>query len=700
MSEDGFLPVKQGLRNNALAVCRMLLPGGVKDGHRWRCGGVTGEKGESLAVYLPEGSWKDFATGEAGDLIDLWAASRSVALMEARDEAAEWLGLATKKNGTEHHKPQPITIRSEQTNVVPIVTKEQGPAPTGEPDQVWNYLDHNGDVVFRTARWNGKNGTKTIRPQHYNGRGFTIGLPARFAGAEPDKQPLLYRHSLLTAKTIVFVEGEKACDAVIEAGYVATTNQGGAQNLDKQEWEMLNGADLIIWRDNDAPGQEWQEKLLEIVRTKLRVRSCHTVAMPAHFKDKWDAADVSIEERQAILNATFSPDAPKPFTPNTASRSLVSIGGVSDKPIEPQKWLMDGVMPAGTMSMWAAEGGLGKSMLSLDLAARVCLPPEDFRRNDRFLKAKINNFGRAYILSLEDRIDDIRRRLKGIYGDHHAEMFGDRFLVNSMQDIIADNPGYSSSFVDRDPSTGKYKPSQTYLDIRDTILSVRDLELIVIDPLYAIAPGLLTEPGAMAVLTAELTALAAKTNAAFLLVHHFTKIPSTNAMKSKEELKQIVAGTAQVVNAMRKVDVFIESRAYKLPGQKVVEYVPVKCNLEHSEERRYLLREDGGLLVDRTDRVKAEADSQILRQASGFADAVKKAAKDGKPFAAFWRNNKSAFKRKRDLPKDMRKVTRELFEEIQEQALTDEYVVTVDGTRNTSWLDVPGGPYHSGELIA
>lgn len=65
-----------GLRAADLAA--HLLPGGKRVGNYWRCGSVAGESGKSLAVTLvarpgvPAGKWMDRATGQHGDLIDLW----------------------------------------------------------------------------------------------------------------------------------------------------------------------------------------------------------------------------------------------------------------------------------------------------------------------------------------------------------------------------------------------------------------------------------------------------------------------------------------------------------------------------------------------------------------------------------------------------------------------------------------------------
>ena len=79
-------------RINAL-VCD-LLPGGHREGHEWRAGDVTGSPGHSLGVHLhgqKQGIWSDFATGEAGDALDLVRASLGVDMLV--DHIADRFGL-------------------------------------------------------------------------------------------------------------------------------------------------------------------------------------------------------------------------------------------------------------------------------------------------------------------------------------------------------------------------------------------------------------------------------------------------------------------------------------------------------------------------------------------------------------------------------------------------------------------------------
>lgn len=91
------------LAARAPELCATLFPQGRREGHEFRIGDLDGNPGRSLAVHLTgarAGVWSDFASGEAGDALDLVAQARfpgsspgtgdkAAALRWAR----QWLGL-------------------------------------------------------------------------------------------------------------------------------------------------------------------------------------------------------------------------------------------------------------------------------------------------------------------------------------------------------------------------------------------------------------------------------------------------------------------------------------------------------------------------------------------------------------------------------------------------------------------------------
>lgn len=94
-------------------LARELLPAGHREGSEWRCGSVAGEPGRSLGVHLgpgpKRGVWCDFASGEAGDALELVARVRCGGdRAEAIRWARAWLGLpAGAGGGTDGVVPPP-----------------------------------------------------------------------------------------------------------------------------------------------------------------------------------------------------------------------------------------------------------------------------------------------------------------------------------------------------------------------------------------------------------------------------------------------------------------------------------------------------------------------------------------------------------------------------------------------------------------
>ncbi len=92
--------ISNRLAGQAAEVAKALLPAGRRDGQFWSCGGTHGDKGNSLKVNLTgarRGKWKDFATNEYGDLIDLIMATQGLDKGGAVQWAKRYLGIETER---------------------------------------------------------------------------------------------------------------------------------------------------------------------------------------------------------------------------------------------------------------------------------------------------------------------------------------------------------------------------------------------------------------------------------------------------------------------------------------------------------------------------------------------------------------------------------------------------------------------------
>ena len=84
------------MAGEAAAIAQYLLPGGKRQSGEWKAGSVNGDEGKSLSVRLSgakAGVWADFASGESGDLLDLWAAVRGISVSQAMAEAKQYIGV-------------------------------------------------------------------------------------------------------------------------------------------------------------------------------------------------------------------------------------------------------------------------------------------------------------------------------------------------------------------------------------------------------------------------------------------------------------------------------------------------------------------------------------------------------------------------------------------------------------------------------
>ncbi len=100
------------LASRVESIVAELLPKGKRAGNYWQAGDAFGSAGSSLYVHLSgqwRGNWRDAATGERGDLIDLIALQRGASLGEAMAIAAQMIGQEQRRDNfkpVEEQKPR------------------------------------------------------------------------------------------------------------------------------------------------------------------------------------------------------------------------------------------------------------------------------------------------------------------------------------------------------------------------------------------------------------------------------------------------------------------------------------------------------------------------------------------------------------------------------------------------------------------
>ena len=182
------------------------------------------------------------------------------------------------------------------------------------------------------------------------------------------------------------------------------------------------------------------------------------------------------------------------------------------RPVPERKWLLDGVIPMGAVTLLSGDGGNGKSLMALQLAASVASGTAWLGRDVRC--------GKALFLSAEDPEDELHRRMVDVANAQALSLDGyeGNLLVCSLVDgdpILAE--------LDK---TKVLKPSALYKKLLKTVRAEKP-DLVVLDTLANFFPGNENDRAQVMRFVNMIKAIAAKGCAVVVLAH-----PSKNGLQS------------------------------------------------------------------------------------------------------------------------------------------------------------------------
>ena len=128
---------------------------------------------------------------------------------------------------------------------------------------------------------------------------------------------------------------------------------------------------------------------------------------------------------------------------------------------------------------------------------------------------------------------------------------------------------------------------------------------------------------------------------------------------------------------------------------RVVKGAVVKANEFASREIRTYVRNDGGLLVDRTELLRGLRPSNSALH-DAIVTAVEAAAADGKPFTRT--GQAGLYMHRNRLSEVLQSVGRERLERLAQDLITEGRIVQckASGSHIPKWLNVPDGPFALG----
>ena len=253
----------------------------------------------SFVIY-ENGTYKDYATNEHGDIIDLLAAINGEKQI---DIAMELTGNRRAPMQAGSQAKQPGDGEAENKEGFGLqerkIRLDWKPIPEGslpkfsvQPDNLTLYLSDKDEPMFFVVRYNSVGPRKKqIYPIYWTGSSFEKGLPPGL-----DYRPLLWFDR---DKTVVVVEGERKCETASLtdelSSYAFTTWHGGCGAASKAMWGKLEGCDVILWPDNDEVGRQAMSTIAHIL--KDIAKSVRIVDVPKNLPQGWDIADAINEGR-------------------------------------------------------------------------------------------------------------------------------------------------------------------------------------------------------------------------------------------------------------------------------------------------------------------------------------------------------------------------------------------------------------------
>ena len=275
-------------------------------------------------------------------------------------------------------------------------------------EQHYRIRDASGLLRAVHVREDRADGTKAVRWQRPDGTPGLNGTPLH-------DLPLYGAHELGDYdpdELVALVEGEKARDALAEAGVPALgTVTGAGHTPSEAALAPLRGRRVALWPDHDEQGRKHMHNVAQ--RLQGLASELLWYEWPEAMEKGDDAADhpaVQNGDRKALgklrTDLEGAPRWSPPKPPNRLLESRVLLGDGMMHGIDPPEELEPGVLLRGKVHSLYAPPGAGKTMLMLWLVKR-CV-----ERGDKVLLLDSENGHRIISERLEDmgadpaRIDD------------------------------------------------------------------------------------------------------------------------------------------------------------------------------------------------------------------------------------------------------------------------------------------------------
>jgi len=364
----------------------------------------------------------------------------------------------------------------------------------------YDYTDESGTLLYQTLRFVPKD--------------FSQRRPDGCGGWVPNlkgvRRVLYNLREVVNTKALAVCEGEKDCLTARTLGLIATCNPHGAGKWRPEYSESLQGKRVAIIADNDDAGRNHAH---DVARSLVGVaESVRLIAALPQAKDLSEWVEKGGTREQLLNLIREAPeltaeeiakwDAQKESEPQDLEHlaKLVCFAEIQPKVL---RWVWLCRIPAGKLSLFVGDPDKGKSLITIDMTARITTgrPFPDGAPCER---------GSVIILSAEDDAEDtVRPRLEAAGADLSRVHWLEAVRV-----------------VQRDGKHGErtFSLESDINALYDAIKQHPDVRMIVIDPISAYLGGTESHKNAeVRGLLAPLKGFTADTGVTVVGITHFRK---------------------------------------------------------------------------------------------------------------------------------------------------------------------------------
>lgn len=324
------------------------------------------DKKSSLSINLQTGLYFCHACKEKGDVFSFYQKKHKVDFKTALQELARQAGITETKK----------TIEA-----------------------VYDYKDAEGNLVFQTVRYNPKD-FKQRRPDHDNKGKWIYDLKGI--------QLIPYNLSeVIKSKYVILVEGEGKAEILRGMGLIASCSPLGAGKWKPEYNRHFKGKKVYIIGDNDKAGRDHAlqvAKNLKGIAQLVKIIELQGLPEKGDIKE-WVAQGGTKEKLIEIIKGTSEWEEPQEMKEPDLLSSLLKWNDILSLDVKTE-YLLDRLIPKGSITLLFGRGGIGKTSLCLQIARAIA---EGLHYGDlQTLKTP------AYYIDFENPLSVLKQRVECI----------------------------------------------------------------------------------------------------------------------------------------------------------------------------------------------------------------------------------------------------------------------------------------------